>query len=147
MLFNKLKYIYPRDLVFSNIALLWLSANILTEHIPFVLSITPMLDSLDTTNSFKSSGDIYNGHSLLHSFAAVPNGQVIFLPLYTFFKSSNACLSCSSFGAFPCQPAWFSINDTPLPLIVFAMIAQGFVGIMIWKKSQSEETVGQETLA
>jgi nicotinamide mononucleotide transporter len=36
------------------------------------------------------------------------------------------------------------------PIVAFSylgMIAQGFVGIMIWKKSQSEETVGQETLA
>ena len=31
-------------------ALLWLSANILSEHIPLVLSITPMLESLATTN-------------------------------------------------------------------------------------------------
>ena len=30
----------------------------------------------------------------------------------------NASCSCMALGALPCQPAWFSINDTPLPFTV-----------------------------
>ena len=32
-------------------------------------------------------------------------------------------LYCSSFGGLPCQLAWFSINDTPLPFVLLAIIA------------------------
>ena len=40
-------------------------------------------------------------------------------------SSTIACSYCSAFGAFPCQPHWFSINETPFPLIVFATIILG----------------------
>ena len=40
-------------------------------------------------------------------------------------SSAIACANCSSLGAFPCQPAWFSIKETPLPLVVFIRIAVG----------------------
>ena len=47
-----------------------------------------------------------------------------------FFSSASssaiACSNCSSLGAFPCQPAWFSIKETPLPLVVFIRMAVGF---------------------
>ena len=43
----------------------------------------------------------------------------------TFLSSSIAAAYCSSLGALPCQPTWFSMYETPLPLTVFIMIAVG----------------------
>ena len=44
------------------------------------------------------------------------------------FSSSMAFWYCSAFGALPCQPAWFSIKLTPLPLVVLAIIGKGLAG-------------------
>ncbi len=40
-------------------------------------------------------------------------------------SAASASAACSAFGAFPCQPASFSMNGTPLPLTVRAMTACG----------------------
>lgn len=63
-------------MVFSKIILLWLSANTLSEQLPFCLSIMPIDPSLAATNSFKSLGATNRGQLELHSFS-VENGQVL----------------------------------------------------------------------
>ena len=40
-------------------------------------------------------------------------------------SSASASLACSSLGALPCHPAWFSMNETPLPLTVWATMHTG----------------------
>lgn len=65
-------------LVFSKIILLWLNAKTFKEQYPDFLSRTPIEESLAAINSFKSSGDINNGQSLLHSFW-FEKGQVLLI--------------------------------------------------------------------
>ena len=67
-------------LEFSNIILLWLNANIFNEQFPFVLSRTPIEQSLADTNSFKSSGATKRGQVALHSLPD-ENGQVLVIIL------------------------------------------------------------------
>ena len=67
-------------MVFSKTILLWLSASIFSEQLPWRLSIMPIEPSLADTNSFKSSGATNKGQFELHSFS-VENGQILVIIL------------------------------------------------------------------
>src|SRR5699024_507778 len=92
--------------------------------------------------------DIFMFRSELHQFFTITISRRNSLYIWhnaspSFSSSAIAILYSSSFGAFPCQPALFSMNETPFPFTVLAMIAVGhpftvFASLnaaSIWSKS------------
>src|SRR3989338_2906584 len=58
-----------------------------------------------------------------------------FLVHFFHLSSSNAFFNSSSFGAAPCHFGLFSMNETPLPLTVFAMMHHGPFSFFAFSKA------------
>ena len=77
------------------------------EHEKIVMVAAKLYKSLAVRVARSDFFDFCHGYSASFSSSAIP------------------WANCSSLGALPCQPTWPSINETPLPLMVWATITVG----------------------